>query len=70
MRNQMQMPGSLAEIRVIETSATVRRKKIYTDSLILLVASKIELASKSGDVTKLTLSKMKCVSSFWPLTMH
>ena len=59
MTNQMQMSKSLAEIRTIETTVTVDKKKIYTDSLILLAPSaKIKLASNSGDVMKLTKKEM------------
>jgi hypothetical protein len=59
MTNQMQMSKLLAEIRTIETTATVDKKKIYTDSLILLAPSaKIKLASNSGDVMKLTKKEM------------
>ena len=69
MRNQIHMSRSLAEIRTIETNDTVDKKNIYTDSLIFLAPStKIKLASKSGDMMKLT--REKCLCSFWPLTIH
>ena len=49
------MLRSLAEICNIESITTVDKKKKYTDSLILLAPyAKIKLASKSGDVMKLT----------------
>ena len=69
MRNQIHMSRSLAEISTIEKNATVDKKNIYTDSLIFLAPStKIKLASKSGDMMKLTGGK--CFCSFWPLKIH
>ena len=50
-RNQMYMPRSLDEIRAIETNDTVDKKKIYTESTIIIAPSaNIQLISRSGDV--------------------
>ena len=59
MTNQMKISSLLAKIRTIEATYNVNKRKIYTDSMILLNPStKIKLVSKSDDVMKITKKEM------------